>query len=221
MAMASPMSVLMNFLYPKRCLFCGELLAADVQLLLCPRCYQKHSRWFGNTVITPQGFHCVYSVHYGSAVRSAFLRFKFYGAEYMAKTFARLMLPHIAQDRHAEVVTWVPMRAWKVHKRGYNQSELLARQLAVLEQLPAQALLRKVRKTQTQSLLGRAERRRNVRGAYACTDPDAVAGKNVLLVDDVVTSGATIGECAEILRVAGARTVTCVAFAHRRYKRMH
>ncbi|HLH07793.1 MAG TPA: ComF family protein [Terriglobales bacterium] len=115
-------------------------------------------------------------------------------------------------DIHDAVVIPVPLHSSKLHSRGFNQSELIAEaglkgapELRVMKLRPQ--LLKRVRATESQVGLTREQRQANVRGAFAVTVPDEVRGKNILVVDDVLTTGTTVGECARVLRKAGAAGV--------------
>jgi ComF family protein len=107
----------------------------------------------------------------------------------------------------ADVIVPVPLHPRRVRERGYNQSQLLAERLATAVGVPVVlASLRRERYTASQTRLGVQERKRNVAGAFACTD-DRLAGMRVLLVDDVCTSGSTLEACGAATRDGGARSV--------------
>ena len=108
----------------------------------------------------------------------------------------------------AQVITWVPGRRPDTRRRGYDHAEVLARGLATCTGLPARALLRRSRAARDQAGLGASERWANLQGAFA---PCGVIPSNVVLVDDVITSGATAGSCALALRQGGAGVVEMVA----------
>jgi ComF family protein len=114
----------------------------------------------------------------------------------------------------ADVVLPVPLHPVRERERGFNQAWLLADALARSWRIPThrRALIR-VRQTETQTHLDREERMANLRGAFAVRRPDAVAGRRVLLMDDVLTTGSTASECARILREAGARSVLVLTLA--------
>jgi predicted amidophosphoribosyltransferase len=125
---------------------------------------------------------------------------------------ARMMGEYMARavlDVAADVVTFVPATRRSVSARGFNPAEELARSLARALRIPWAPLLTKVRETTDQAELGRIERRRNVEGAFRARPMKA----RVLLVDDVMTTGATADACARALRAAGARDVVVVTFA--------
>ena len=104
------------------------------------------------------------------------------------------------------------MTAAQVKARGFNQSELLAKAAARWLNLDAAQLLRKTRETQVQHDLPAAQREKNVDGAYSVIDPESVAGRSIVLVDDICTTGATMRACAKALRQAGAEEIVCLSF---------
>lgn len=114
----------------------------------------------------------------------------------------------------AELIVPVPLHRWRLLVRSYNQSALLARALGALTQKPVAAdALTRLKPTRSQGGLSRKERRRNVAGAFAVRQSAAVEGRRVLLVDDVLTSGATANACALALHHAGAAAVDVIALA--------
>ena len=118
-----------------------------------------------------------------------------------------------------DILTWVPVSRFRKFTRGYDQVELLAEVVGRELGMEPVSTLQKVRNNRPQSrIIGAAMRRANVLGAYRIQDPDLVSQKRVLLLDDIVTTGATAGECARILLTAGAAEVHlgCIAAANHR-----
>ena len=113
------------------------------------------------------------------------------------------------------VITYVPMWPKKEKERGFNQAELIARKLSRLLGLAEQPLLVKVRDNRSQVGLGPKEREENVRGVFRCVIPDVTHCKNVLLVDDVYTTGATARECVKVLWKAGVKNVWVFTIARK------
>jgi ComF family protein len=135
-------------------------------------------------------------------------------AEGAAARMARLDWPADVTEERAALIP-VPLAASRLRQRGYNQSECLARALGALWKVPVRAdVLVRSRATQTQTRLTPEERVRNVHGAFAATAAarEELRGSHVVLVDDVVTTAATLNECAAALHDAGIRIVSYVTF---------
>ncbi len=114
----------------------------------------------------------------------------------------------------ADIVLPVPLHSTRLRDRGFNQSALIARPFGESLTIPvSEKALVRTRPTSSQTSLKKSQRRKNVAGAFACKDSAAVAGKKVLLIDDVYTTGSTLNECARTLREAGAESVECLAYA--------
>ena len=131
-----------------------------------------------------------------------------------------LLTAQCVRDNRAaplDLVTWIPLSPKRRRKRGFDQAEALARAVARELDLPVRGTLEKFRNNDPQSHLHEAsERRANVLGVYRLKESVDLAGLRVLLVDDVVTSGATLSECARLLRSAGAAEVLCATLAQAR-----
>ncbi|MBR5528857.1 MAG: ComF family protein, partial [Oscillospiraceae bacterium] len=113
-----------------------------------------------------------------------------------------------------DLIGWVPVSTLRKMSRGYDQAQLLAKETGKALSLQPTRLLKKIRNTPPQSgILGLSQRKANVLGAYKVIDPALVRDKRILLLDDVVTTGATVSECARMLLTAGAKEVFCVTVA--------
>ena len=113
-----------------------------------------------------------------------------------------------------DVLTWVSTGMRRSWRRGYDHAKLIAQAVAKELDVPLVKTLRKIRHTPPQSTLKHAaERRANILGAYKVLDRNVVAGKKLLLIDDIITTGATASECARMLMSAGAKSVTFAAVA--------
>ena len=137
--------------------------------------------------------------------------FKFNGAEYLAEDFADALELAFRKKHDAtavDVVVPVPLHPRRLAKRGYNQSGLLAAAFAErIGRLCDETSLVRVRDTEHQSRSSGEERRKNLKGAFRVVDPSRVRGRIVVLIDDVMTTGATLEECAQALYAAGAHKV--------------
>jgi ComF family protein len=151
---------------------------------------------------------------YTDPLRGALHAFKFHGARALARPLAALVIEQWGSVLPADIdaLIPVPLAPARERERGFNQATLLAERLAQALGRPVKPRwLRRARPTQPQSDLGAAERWANVRNAFQATP--AVAGRHLLVVDDVLTTGATAAECARALRSAGARMVGVVTVA--------
>jgi ComF family protein len=146
-------------------------------------------------------------------------RYKFQGGQTHARLFGTLMAQCLSDrwEGELDLVTWVPLSSRRLRQRGYDQAQLLARQVGEALSLPVEPTLEKRRETGKQSQLESDEARRdNVRDAYGLLSGADLTGKRVVLVDDVATTGATLSECAGCLRQAGAASVVALTFARAR-----
>lgn len=209
-------SVLLDLLFPPKCPFCGRLLEKR-QALLCLDC-QRDLPWTQGKAGERKGefFRCVAPLWYRDQVRHSHHRYKFSGVRAYAGAYVTLMAQCVSDrlDGEFDFITWVPISRRRLRKRGYDQSRLLAEGLEKKLNIPCTKTLTKIRHTKPQSSLkGEGARRANVLGAYAMCRDAQVAGKRIVLVDDVMTTGATLSECARVLRTAGAVEVVCVTLA--------
>ena len=189
---------------PPWCRCCGAPLGIEG---LCGACRSRRPRFA----------YARAAVLYGDLVREAIHAFKFGGRRGLANPLGDLLaglgisaLPGALPD----ALVPVPLHPRRARERGYDQALLLARRLerAWGVAVVADALVRAV-PTQPQTDLDAAARRRNVRDAFAVRRPELIAGRHVVLVDDVLTTGATAGECARTLARAGAAAVGVVTVA--------
>ena len=181
-------------------MLCGEKLEQPGQAHSCSR-----------SKFIDQAY--VWGLHAGP-LRKALHSFKYKRDLGLADTFASL-LEGIAADlsEPIDLVVPVPLGPKRERERGYNQAALLAAALCGRSGLPySRSSVRRIRETRTQVGLSVGQRRENVRGAFGAR-PDLVSGKSVLLVDDVLTTGATLNACAEALKQAGAVRVIGLTLA--------
>lgn len=151
---------------------------------------------------------------YEGAARRAVLTLKFRSGRYLAPLMGELMREELARrPLQADLVVPVPLAPWRLRERGFNQAGLLAEQIApALHATFSPTLLERDNRS-PQSTLRAADRLANLAGAFHCVTPNPVRGTRVLLIDDVVTTGATASACADALAAAGAKSVCVLAFA--------
>ena len=209
---------LMNLLFPSKCILCGKVLPKE-DTDLCRRC-RVESPWCGKSPVKFSFLDSWTAVwYYKGYIRRSLIRYKFYRARNYAPGYGRLLAMRIQQEYPDgfDLLTWVPISFWRKLTRGYDQMELLAKAVGKELGMEPVSTLRKVRHNRPQSRIhGQAQRRANVLGVYRPVDPEAVKDKQILLLDDIVTTGATAGECARVLLTAGAKEVHCgfLATAH-------
>lgn len=211
---------LLSVLFPPKCVLCRRVLGKE-ELDLCHRCRCDSPTWTKSRVRLPFIDAWAALWHYEGHVRSSILRFKFYNHRSYAATYGRLLAMKLLEEfpEGFDCLTWVPISRLRKFTRGYDQVELLAQAVSRELQLEMLPLLQKIRHNKPQSRIrGDARRRANVLGAYRVTDPTLLAGKKILLLDDIITTGATAGECARVLLTAGAEEIYCGALASARYK---
>jgi ComF family protein len=186
-----------------RCLACGGHV--DTVLERCSECLSVTRPWE----------RAVSSFAFGGVPRQLLHRFKYQGnialIHVLVGALAEAWGTH--GDGDADIITAVPLHWRKAIRRGYNQSELLARDLAKNLNLPYGQLLRRPKATRAQAGLDYRERQRNLRGAFAAARRTDCAGAHVLLLDDVFTTGATLDHCARILKKSGATAVSVITVA--------
>ena len=208
--------IALDLLFPPKCVFCGKLLDKG-ESGICKDCLGTLPETEGEDAKTKGDFFrfCVSPLYYRGLVRDSVLRFKFNGRQGYAETYAELIKPCVDRniDRKIDMVSWVPVSRKRLRKRGYDQAKLIAEALSELLDVPCVQTTEKVRDNKAQSGIDGAEKRRaNVMGVYKAISGSA-SGKTVLLVDDIITTGATISECARTLLMAGAESVYCATLA--------
>ena len=206
---------LIQLLFPSKCILCGKLLQAGEQDL-CRECRVDSPEYPGakDTIQFLDSFTAVW--YYEGNVRRSLLRYKFYNCRSFAHGYGRILAMKLLRENPEgfDCITWVPVSFLRKLTRGYDQVELLANAVGRELGMEPVPLIRKVRHNRPQSgISGEAERRANVLGAYRVLNREAISGKRILLLDDILTTGATAGECARILLTNGAKEVHCAAVA--------
>ena len=206
---------LLSILYPRKCVLCRTILKND-ETDLCCQCRKNAPLFQKAKSNIPFVARWTALWYYKDDVRHSIIRYKFHHARHYAPAYGRMLGMKLLQEfpDGFDVVTWVPTGAIRKFFRGYDQAQLLAEAVASELGIGAEKLLKKIRNTPPQSgIHDAAKRRANVLAAYRVMNPQNVAGKRILLLDDVITTGATSSECAKTLQIAGAKEVFCAAVA--------
>lgn len=206
---------LFSVFYPPKCVLCEKLLQED-ETDLCHSCRQK-------APACPKGKFKISFIarwtaiwYYKDDVRSSILRYKFLRRQRYGIVYGRLLAMKLLQSKFTDfdVLTWVPISFRRRWKRGFDQVAVIAKAVAKELGCQAQPTLKKIRHNQPQSRQSSsAGRWANVLGAYRVKDASCIQGKRILLIDDIITTGATVSECAKTLLSAGAKEVICAAIA--------
>ncbi|MBI4698122.1 MAG: ComF family protein [Nitrospirae bacterium] len=184
------------------CQRCGKPLASEVSTI-CGECMKDEPAF-----IYARGFGL-----YEGALKKAINLLKFYGIKRLSKPLSDIIAS--VKMPQVEAVVPVPLHEKRLRQREFNQSALLAKYLAKKAGTSFMSdCLVKIKDTRPQVGLNADERRRNVKGAFTVKDKGPVAGKKVLLIDDVVTTGATVRECSRVLKKAGAEKIYVSSLAH-------
>lgn len=192
---------------PPLCPKCGRPQASGI---LCPSCRQRQTEIDG--IRSPFRF--------AEVIRKAIHQLKYRNLKAISPCLAELLADYLeANPLPGEAIVPVPLHPRRLRERGYNQSNLLARELGKLTNLPViEDCLIRVREAQPQVRTATVEeRRKNVTGAFICQN-DEVSGKQIILIDDVCTSGATLESCALALKSKAATSVWGLTLAREIYK---
>ena len=204
--------MIFQLLFPPKCVLCRKLLTRN-ETDLCHTCRKNAPEFIKakNNIPFVAGWTALW--YYKDMVRASLIRYKFRNARSYGEVYGKLLAMKL-QDTSVDIVTWVPVSRLRRWTRGYDQVQLIAQPTAKHLGLPLCATLKKLRHTRPQSGLNDISKRRaNVLGVYAVICPEEIAGKRILLLDDIVTTGATASECARVLLTAGAESVHLAAVA--------
>jgi len=221
-------NVLLSVIFPDKCAGCGRLLVPEqVTTGFCSKCSGSIffldkpdiSETAASFEGAPEKIYC--ACRYAGAVRKAIISLKYGGKAQLVKALSRLLFSDVAgavDFSCYDFICAVPASREKIRERGYNQAELLAMGLSSLCGLPyMKNVLLKTRDLPSQSLLNMEERLASVKGIFHVAEDfsgsNTIRGKRIIIVDDVLTTGATITECARMLWEKGAESVSAVILA--------
>ncbi|MCD8340950.1 MAG: ComF family protein [Clostridiales bacterium] len=205
----------LDTLYPPKCYFCGSILESGT---LCQSCKAKLLVTDSDrrTQYGTNFDRCISYCFYTDQIKPAFHRYKFNGHYHYSRLFGQWMAEALTEsgDGPFDLCTWVPLHRFRRWRRGYDQAELLAREVALLSGIPLVKTLEKTRNTAAQSGTERvAQRYTNVQGVYRLARGASVTGQRILLIDDVITTGSTLENAASALRMGGAEEIVCLTLA--------
>lgn len=205
---------ILDFLFPHICIFCST-----VGNPVCEKCVQEKfisypDKNFENDETTYLD-NIFINYAYNEPVSKLLFDYKYNGCFSYHKFISELIFRNSKEVLNQnDFITFVPMHRKKQWTRGYNQSELLARSLSKRAKIPLINVLQKAKNTKSQADLNREERLKNLDDAFEINSNISLLDRSVIIIDDVITTGSTLNECAKVLKSVGAREVIGVVFAH-------
>ncbi|MDK2802008.1 MAG: ComF family protein [Oscillospiraceae bacterium] len=221
-------SNILNIFFPKKCIFCSDII--EITSLCCSTCYLNlpftkisvcnicsknncicgDEKWFFDKIICP--------FSYQEPVITSIKNFKFRDKINYAKTISRYMtnklneFPKIIKE--TDLIIPIPMTPKDKFKRGFNQSEIIAKNIGKALNIDTNfKIMIKQRATEKQHKLNKKQRKLNLINAYKCIKPEYIQGKNILICDDVSTTGSTLNIFSHCLKQNGAKKISCIIFA--------
>lgn len=189
----------------KRCLRCGSPIYSDANYCLTCKNTVRHFNFARSPLIYKEG------------IAKAIKDFKYEKKTYLAKYFGRFLFEEFNKFKEThpvDLIVPIPLSNERFKERGFNQSELLANELSALSNIPVDSTsLIRVKNTSTQTALSFQERQENLENAFKVENKNAIKGKVVLLVDDVLTTGSTVSHAGETLKKAGAKAIYVLTLA--------
>ncbi len=231
---------LINIFLPKCCVLCKRTLNSENNRHLCNFCWNNFQPILGlfcqkcGKPLPEGGAHCYFCLHsdvskkhfehiraagvYAGVLKEVIHKFKYQGKDFLSSGLGEFLIQQ-SNDKlnwaEVDIIVPVPLHKKNKHKRGYNQAELLAEKVALhFKKVVVSKNLIRVRKTEAQMQLPREKRLTNLTDAFAISDKLIFKDKNVLLIDDVCTTGSTIEECAKTLKKVGVRKIWGLVLAH-------
>ena len=237
--MTSVLTALTELLFPSLCLSCGRILLERRGHPFCSDCYsgirfiaaplcpvcgipypseESPDHTCGDCILNKRHIGAARSLGvYESVLLDAIYTFKYGGNLTLGERLGRLMADHDYPSFRIgdySLIVPVPLHPRRLRQRGFNQSVILAREIANRRGIAMDFhALRRVVDTESQAGLKKEERRSNIRKAFSIPDPERVRGRRILIVDDVYTTGSTLGECARVLVKGGAEAVGALTLA--------
>jgi len=207
---------LFNLVLPACCVSCFEPLASG-RFIICSQCYsnietinQQHKEAFLNRIEEKYFDEMFILFHFSPLFQKLMHYFKYEGFLQIADYFALSIQEEIGNGRY-DFISCVPLHASKKRERGFNQSEILAQKVSLITGIEWIDVLERSRYTNSQTKLSRVQRKENMNNAFQLIKN--VENKRCLFIDDIITTGATLNECARVLKKAGAHNVDILAMA--------
>lgn len=208
--------MLLDLIYPPVCGICNKIS----KKYLCKKCELEIKKYEINKIEKSKNKYFDYQIKilkYENLIRNKIIDYKFNEKSYLYKTFGKIILNNkkiYSFLKKYDIMLCVPIHIKKKGQRGYNQSELIAKEIAknLAIELQYNNLI-KVKDTEKQSTLTKQKRIENVKGAFEVKNNNIIEDKRVILFDDIYTTGSTVNECSKILKHAGAKEIVILTLA--------
>ena len=216
-----------DFFLPRFCISCKNKLSLN-EVIVCENCYNRvevtpikrieaeYKRKFAQEKVISD-FHSAFIFHEGQEIQALIHSLKYDKnykvGNFLGKVTSELLLDKIA-SWNCDIIIPIPLHSLRKADRGFNQAREIAKGISKNINIPMKAnILKRVRFTKTQTKLNLKERKENIEGAFKLNNFKDIKGKNIILIDDVITTGATITECAKILLIGGANKIYALSVA--------
>lgn len=203
---------ILTAIYPNRCPICRYVIKKDE--VLCKECRKLLPQNVCQGYVLG-AYKLLSAVYYEDDFAKAIKALKFRKKTKLALPLAKVMANRFSQEitDNYDTITYVPLHKDTFKDRGFNQSELLAKNLSKLLNIPCRELLIKPKKNKPQHTLSGKDREKNVKGVFKTINNSEINNKRIILVDDIATTRSTLCECSEMLKLKGAKDIMCVTFA--------
>ena len=193
-----------NFVYENYCIKCGKVVAENEEF--CVDC-QQYDRFFDQARAV--GI-------YDEGLKEYIKLFKYQNQRHLAESLAQLMVIYINrfyQVKEFDLITYIPVHSNRLEERGFNQAYLLAKEISLYFKIELKTLLSRLESTIKQSKLSKRDRINNLKDKFKVVSPKEVSNKNILIVDDIYTTGATVNQASKILLNNEANNIKIITIA--------
>ena len=209
---------ILNLVYPPVCGFCGNIY----ENYICKKCIVKIKQYeienkknYNNKKMYFDEFYSIFK--YEGIIRDTLIKYKFQNKAYLYKTFSKIILNNkkiCGILKKYDIIIPVPIHKKRKHQRGYNQTELIAREIANNTNLQLEnKVLFKQKNVISQSELSKIDRKENIKNAFMIQNIEKIKNKKVIIFDDIYTTGSTVNECARVLKKAGTSFIGVLTFS--------
>ena len=208
--------MLIDLIYPQVCGICGRIN----KKALCKKCENQVKEYEINKIDKVEGKYFEYQIKvlkYDGIIRERMIEYKFKEKAYLYKSFTKIILNNEKVYRFLkkyDIMLCVPMYWGKKWQRGYNQTELVAKEIAQIVDISFKPYcLKKIKNTEMQSTLTKTKRIENVKNAFKVQKEEMIKNKKIVLFDDIYTTGSTVNECSRVLKKSGAKEIAVLTIA--------